>query len=112
VFTQVASVTVPAGSYTLAFKALVGNSAAMPALVECYLYEAVGPLPAQLLDGSGAPLFANDGAPGSWQTMTLLATRVTPPVPNTTFFVRCANNAANGFVEHVWLIATKIGALH
>jgi hypothetical protein len=102
---------VPAGSYTLAFKALVGNSAAMPALVECYLFEAVGPLPAVLLDGSGAPLFATDGAPGSWETMTLLATRSTP-FPNTSYFVRCGNSAGNGFVQYVWLIATKIGALH
>jgi hypothetical protein len=43
--------------------------------------------------------------------MTLLATRSTP-FPNTSFFVQCRNDAGDGFVEHVWLIATKIGALH
>jgi hypothetical protein len=102
----VASVSVPAGSYTVAFKALVGNmAAANGALVECYLYYG-----GQVIDQSAAPLFATSGAPGSWQTMTLLATR-SSPVPET-FSVQCYNSAGDGFVRFVWLIATKVGALH
>jgi hypothetical protein len=105
-FETVASVSVPAGSYTVAFKALVGNRAPSDAISECYLYEGGG----LLLDVSAATLFANNFAPGSWQTMTLLATRSIAGA--STFHVQCYNTAGDGFVQYVRLIATKVGALH
>jgi hypothetical protein len=90
----------------VSFKALVGNLAATPAVVECYLRHN----PVDTIDQSAAPLFAHSGEPGSWQTMTLLATQTTP-VPDT-FYVECYNSEGNGFVQFVWLVATKVGALH
>ena len=102
----VAAVSVPAGSYTVSFKALVGNLEDTASVLECYLRHD----PAQTIDQSAAPLFATSGSPGSWQTMTLLATQSTP-VPDT-FYVQCQNSAGDGFVQFVWLVATKVGALH
>jgi hypothetical protein len=110
VLETVASIQVPAGSYSLAFKALVGNRAAVGAQSECYLYEAIGPTPPQVIDATAAPLFANSFSPGSWQTLTLLATRTTPAP--TTYFVQCANSAGDGFVQYAWLIGTKVGQLN
>jgi len=83
-----------------------GATAAAAATVECFLYHN----PGQIIDQSAAPLFVKNGAPGSWQTMTLMAAQSSPD-PDM-FYVQCYNSAGEGFVQFVWLIATKVGALH
>jgi hypothetical protein len=101
----VASVSLPAGRFILSAKAMVGNQAAVPSQSECVLRTSVG----GVIDQSYAILFPVNGAPGSWDTMPL-AGALASSIP-VTIEVACRSEAGNGFVQYVWLIATRVGTL-